>query len=107
MSSTTALNSRHGTTCSISSKNMARRVFFVYFSKPVIIARVLCCLLVDVIWCPTYSMLLVEKEDLIRVSLDICATVPIHFVIADGVMAMEGNGPLNGTSRRRQNRDFR
>jgi uncharacterized protein (DUF362 family) len=31
--------------------------------------------------------------------LDVCATVPIHFVIADGVMAMEGNGPLNGTPR--------
>jgi uncharacterized protein (DUF362 family) len=31
--------------------------------------------------------------------LDICATVPIHFVIADGIMAMEGNGPLNGTPR--------
>jgi uncharacterized protein (DUF362 family) len=31
--------------------------------------------------------------------LDICATVPIHFVIADGVIAMEGNGPLNGDSR--------
>lgn len=31
--------------------------------------------------------------------LDICATVPIHFVIADGVIAMEGNGPLNGTPR--------
>ena len=32
--------------------------------------------------------------------LDICATVPVHFVIADGIVAMEGNGPLNGTSRR-------
>jgi uncharacterized protein (DUF362 family) len=32
--------------------------------------------------------------------LDICATAPIHFVIADGVTAMEGNGPLNGTVRR-------
>jgi uncharacterized protein (DUF362 family) len=32
-------------------------------------------------------------------ALDICATVPIHFVIADGIMAMEGNGPLNGTPR--------
>src|SRR6266702_4024091 len=32
--------------------------------------------------------------------VDICATVPIHFVIADGIMAMEGNGPLNGTPRR-------
>jgi uncharacterized protein (DUF362 family) len=31
--------------------------------------------------------------------LDLCATVPIHFVIADGVMAMEGNGPLHGTPR--------
>ena len=31
--------------------------------------------------------------------LDICATVPIHFVIADAIVAMEGNGPLAGTSR--------
>lgn len=31
--------------------------------------------------------------------LDVCATIPIHFVIADGIMAMEGNGPLNGTAR--------
>jgi len=31
--------------------------------------------------------------------LDICATVPIHFVIADGVTAMEGNGPLQGAAR--------
>lgn len=31
--------------------------------------------------------------------LDVCATVPIHFVIADAVMAMEGNGPLNGKPR--------
>ena len=31
--------------------------------------------------------------------LDLCATVPIHFVIADGIVAMEGNGPLNGSSR--------
>src|SRR5664279_3422509 len=29
----------------------------------------------------------------------LCATVPIHFVIADGILAMEGNGPLNGTPR--------
>jgi len=32
--------------------------------------------------------------------LDICATVPIHFVIADGIIAMEGNGPLQGNARR-------
>jgi uncharacterized protein (DUF362 family) len=31
--------------------------------------------------------------------LDICATVPIHFVIADGIIAMEGNGPLQGSAR--------
>src|SRR5579862_2530825 len=31
--------------------------------------------------------------------VDICATVPIHFVIADGIVAMEGNGPLAGTPR--------
>lgn len=31
--------------------------------------------------------------------LDLCATVPIHFVIADAVVCMEGNGPLNGSSR--------
>jgi uncharacterized protein (DUF362 family) len=31
--------------------------------------------------------------------LDICATVPIHFVIADGITAMEGNGPLQGIAR--------
>ena len=31
--------------------------------------------------------------------LDICATVPVHFVIADAIEAMEGNGPLNGNPR--------
>ena len=31
--------------------------------------------------------------------LDVCATVPVHFVIADAIIAMEGNGPLNGTPR--------
>lgn len=31
--------------------------------------------------------------------LDICATVPVHFVIADGITAMEGNGPLQGSPR--------
>ena len=31
--------------------------------------------------------------------LDICATVPPHLVIADGVIAMEGNGPLHGSHR--------
>jgi len=31
--------------------------------------------------------------------LDVCATIPIQFVIADGIVAMEGNGPLSGTAR--------
>jgi len=31
--------------------------------------------------------------------LDLCATVTARFVIADGILAMEGNGPLNGTPR--------
>lgn len=34
-----------------------------------------------------------------RSILDICATVRPHFVIADGIVAMEGNGPLHGTPR--------
>ena len=29
--------------------------------------------------------------------LDICATVRPHFVIADAIVAMQGDGPLNGT----------
>src|SRR5439155_9290553 len=32
--------------------------------------------------------------------IDLVATVPIHFVIADAIVCMEGNGPLAGTSRR-------
>src|SRR5712671_5000926 len=31
--------------------------------------------------------------------LDICATVRPNFVIADGIIAMEGDGPLNGSSK--------
>jgi uncharacterized protein (DUF362 family) len=31
--------------------------------------------------------------------VDICATAPIHFVIADGVVATEGHGPLHRTYR--------
>jgi uncharacterized protein (DUF362 family) len=31
--------------------------------------------------------------------LDICTTAPVHFVIADGITAMEGNGPLQGNPR--------
>jgi uncharacterized protein (DUF362 family) len=32
--------------------------------------------------------------------LDICATVRPHFVIADGIVAMQGDGPLNGSELR-------
>src|SRR6266699_1455142 len=31
--------------------------------------------------------------------VDLVATVPIHFVIADAIVCMEGNGPLAGSSR--------
>jgi uncharacterized protein (DUF362 family) len=31
--------------------------------------------------------------------LDLCATIPIKFVIADAITCMEGNGPLNGSPR--------
>src|SRR5438876_6077547 len=31
--------------------------------------------------------------------LDICATVRPHFVIADGIVGMEGDGPLNGRAK--------
>lgn len=34
-----------------------------------------------------------------RSILDINATVPAHFVIADGIIGMEGNGPLHGAPR--------
>src|SRR5216117_1131477 len=34
--------------------------------------------------------------------LDICATVRPHFVIADGVIGMEGDGPLNGSPKAMQ-----
>jgi uncharacterized protein (DUF362 family) len=32
--------------------------------------------------------------------VDLVATVPIHFVIADAIVCMEGNGPLAGNARR-------
>ena len=31
--------------------------------------------------------------------LDINAAVPVNFVVADGIVAMEGNGPLHGSAR--------
>src|SRR5262245_25032302 len=32
--------------------------------------------------------------------VDICSTVPVGLVIADGILAMDGNGPLHGEARR-------
>jgi uncharacterized protein (DUF362 family) len=34
-----------------------------------------------------------------RSILDVTAVVPVHFVIADGIVGMEGNGPLHGAPR--------
>lgn len=34
-----------------------------------------------------------------RCIIDVVATVPVHFVIADTIICMEGNGPLAGTAR--------
>ena len=34
-----------------------------------------------------------------RSILDINSTMAAHFVIVDGIVAMEGNGPLHGTAR--------
>jgi uncharacterized protein (DUF362 family) len=31
--------------------------------------------------------------------VELAATIPVHYVIADGIVAMEGNGPLHGPSR--------
>jgi len=30
---------------------------------------------------------------------ELAATIPVHYVVADGIVAMEGNGPLHGPSR--------
>ncbi len=38
-------------------------------------------------------------EGIDRSIVEIAAAVPIHYVIADGIVAMEGNGPLHGTSK--------
>lgn len=32
--------------------------------------------------------------------LDICGALPVHLVIADGILCMEGNGPLHGETRK-------
>jgi hypothetical protein len=54
-----------GQPLSISSRNTCRRVFFVYRSKPFIVARVLCCLFVDLIW-RNLLYIPVERGDLIQ-----------------------------------------
>jgi uncharacterized protein (DUF362 family) len=36
-----------------------------------------------------------------RCMADLCATISIHFVIADAIEVMVGNGPLHGESRKK------
>jgi uncharacterized protein (DUF362 family) len=40
-----------------------------------------------------------HRKGIDRSILDINAAVPAHFVIADGIIGMEGNGPLHGPAR--------
>jgi len=47
-------NSAHGTTCSISSRNAARRVSLLYRSNPFIIASVLCFRVSDFFTCSAH-----------------------------------------------------
>src|ERR1700690_2050767 len=75
-----AHNSRHGTTSSISSRNTCRRVFFVYRSKPFIVARLLCCLFVDLIW-RNLLYIPVERETLFRVSLRLFQNESRQFMV--------------------------
>ena len=51
-----------------STGSRCRRVFFVYCSKPFIVARLLCCLFLDLIW-RNLLYIPVERETLFRVSL--------------------------------------
>ncbi len=44
--------------------------------------------------------LLLHWRGIQQAIVDLVATVPIHFVIADAIVCMEGNGPLAGTARR-------
>ena len=53
--------------------------------------------------CTRHRLWLAEEhlalEGIDRSILDINAVVPAHFVIADGIVGMEGNGPLHGAPR--------
>jgi uncharacterized protein (DUF362 family) len=42
---------------------------------------------------------LLHRKGVDRSILDINAAVPAHFVIADGIIGMEGNGPMQGSPR--------
>src|ERR1700690_2817689 len=95
-----AHNSRHGTTSSISSRNTCRRVFFVYRSKPFIVARLLCCLFVDLIW-RNLLYIPVERETLFRVSLALAGLGPEFLAkpLAESIghrvqVSGEGEAPL-------------
>ena len=49
----------------LATRNTCRRVFLVYRSKPFIVARLLCCLFVDLIW-RNLLYIPVERGDLIQ-----------------------------------------
>jgi hypothetical protein len=64
-------NSLHGTTCSISSRNAARRVFLLYRSNPVVIASVRCLIAFRGSQLNLHNDAVESRENLIRVSLGI------------------------------------
>ena len=40
-----------------------------------------------------------HRENIFKSILDICATLPPHLAIVDGIVGMEGDGPIMGTPR--------
>src|ERR1035441_2743483 len=83
--SISAHNSAHGTTCSISSRNSARRVFFVYRSNPLCAASVRCFIprqssdaLLSIY--PEHQW---KMENLIRVSLGVLRSIADISTTAD------------------------
>jgi uncharacterized protein (DUF362 family) len=41
-----------------------------------------------------------HREGIDNSIVELAARIPVHFVIADGIEAMEGNGPLHGPMKR-------
>jgi uncharacterized protein (DUF362 family) len=55
---------------------------------------------------PTLARLDCTLKGIDRSIRDINAAVPAHFVIADGIIGMEGNRPMQGGRRRTKTRRF-